>query len=144
MQESRAIQKATATCWANHRSEYDRDTHTSGVILTLSTNSIFASFNDTFVHVTDMSGKETVTRVTGKFTPHDIVLCMHQSSGLPLPTTKSNQSWPLGRHVTAFLTHRTRTHRTVTKRTIGQLQSQQTRFAATTSYFEAPPCDPSD
>ncbi|ETS62064.1 hypothetical protein PaG_03621 [Moesziomyces aphidis] len=25
---------------------------------------IFASFNDTFVHVTDMSGKETVTRVT--------------------------------------------------------------------------------
>merc|ERR1712174_53814 len=26
---------------------------------------IFASFNDTFVHVTDLSGKETVTRVTG-------------------------------------------------------------------------------
>lgn len=26
---------------------------------------IFASFNDTFVHVTDLSGKETLTRVTG-------------------------------------------------------------------------------
>jgi len=26
---------------------------------------IFASFNDTFVHVTDISGKETVVRVTG-------------------------------------------------------------------------------
>lgn len=27
---------------------------------------IFASFNDTFVHVTDLSGKETLCRVTGK------------------------------------------------------------------------------
>ncbi|XP_020905516.2 40S ribosomal protein S14 [Exaiptasia diaphana] len=26
---------------------------------------IFASFNDTFVHVTDLSGRETVSRVTG-------------------------------------------------------------------------------
>lgn len=26
---------------------------------------IFASFNDTFVHVTDISGKETICRVTG-------------------------------------------------------------------------------
>ena len=26
---------------------------------------IFASFNDTFVHVTDLSGKETLCRVTG-------------------------------------------------------------------------------
>lgn len=26
---------------------------------------IYASFNDTFVHVTDVSGKETITRVTG-------------------------------------------------------------------------------
>jgi len=26
---------------------------------------IFASFNDTFVHITDLSGKETVVRVTG-------------------------------------------------------------------------------
>merc|ERR1739847_2337 len=26
---------------------------------------IFASFNDTFVHVTDLSGRETVARVTG-------------------------------------------------------------------------------
>jgi len=26
---------------------------------------IYASFNDTFVHVTDLSGKETVTRITG-------------------------------------------------------------------------------
>lgn len=26
---------------------------------------IYASFNDTFVHVTDLSGKETVIRVTG-------------------------------------------------------------------------------
>jgi len=28
---------------------------------------IFASFNDTFVHVTDLSGKETIVRVTGVF-----------------------------------------------------------------------------
>ena len=26
---------------------------------------IFASFNDTFVHVTDLSGKETLVRITG-------------------------------------------------------------------------------
>lgn len=26
---------------------------------------IFASFNDTFIHVTDLSGRETLTRVTG-------------------------------------------------------------------------------
>lgn len=26
---------------------------------------IFASYNDTFVHVTDLSGKETICRVTG-------------------------------------------------------------------------------
>ncbi|KAI8713443.1 40S ribosomal protein S14 [Fusarium sp. LHS14.1] len=26
---------------------------------------IFASFNDTFVHITDMSGRETIARVTG-------------------------------------------------------------------------------
>lgn len=26
---------------------------------------IYASFNDTFVHVTDLSGKETISRVTG-------------------------------------------------------------------------------
>merc|ERR1739840_28886 len=26
---------------------------------------IYASFNDTFVHVTDLSGKETIVRVTG-------------------------------------------------------------------------------
>jgi small subunit ribosomal protein S14e len=27
---------------------------------------IYASFNDTFVHVTDLSGRETISRVTGK------------------------------------------------------------------------------
>lgn len=27
---------------------------------------IYASFNDTFVHVTDLSGKETISRVTGE------------------------------------------------------------------------------
>ena len=26
---------------------------------------IFASFNDTFVHITDLSGRETLVRVTG-------------------------------------------------------------------------------
>merc|ERR1712043_110031 len=26
---------------------------------------IYASFNDTFVHVTDISGRETITRITG-------------------------------------------------------------------------------
>ncbi|KAJ2963277.1 hypothetical protein NQZ79_g1658 [Umbelopsis isabellina] len=28
---------------------------------------IFASFNDTFVHVTDLSGRETIVRVTGMY-----------------------------------------------------------------------------
>jgi hypothetical protein len=28
---------------------------------------IFASFNDTFVHVTDLSGRETIVRVTGTY-----------------------------------------------------------------------------
>ena len=28
-------------------------------------NADFDSFNDTFVHVTDLSGKETISRVTG-------------------------------------------------------------------------------
>lgn len=28
---------------------------------------IFASFNDTFVHITDLSGRETISRVTGVF-----------------------------------------------------------------------------
>lgn len=83
------IQLDIATCSANHRSKYDRHTHTLVTILALPTNSIFASFNDTFVHVTDMSGKETVTRVTGKSTLHDIVLCMHQSGESPLATTKA-------------------------------------------------------
>jgi Ribosomal protein S11 len=30
---------------------------------------IYASFNDTFVHVTDLSGKETIVRVTGEDPP---------------------------------------------------------------------------
>jgi small subunit ribosomal protein S14e len=30
---------------------------------------IFASFNDTFVHITDLSGRETISRVTGAFLP---------------------------------------------------------------------------
>ncbi|KAL9266824.1 Small ribosomal subunit protein uS11x-like protein [Drosera capensis] len=29
---------------------------------------IYASFNDTFIHVTDLSGRETIVRVTGTFT----------------------------------------------------------------------------
>lgn len=33
--------------------------------LVFGTAHIYASFNDTFVHVTDLSGKETIVRVTG-------------------------------------------------------------------------------
>lgn len=33
--------------------------------LVFGTAHIFASFNDTFVHITDLSGKETISRVTG-------------------------------------------------------------------------------
>jgi ribosomal protein S11 len=33
---------------------------------------IFASFNDTFVHITDLSGKETISRVTGAFLSHQV------------------------------------------------------------------------
>ncbi len=37
---------------------------------------IYASFNDTFVHVTDLSGKETISRVTGEcpWSSHESVL----------------------------------------------------------------------
>ncbi|KAF7377700.1 hypothetical protein MSAN_00193000 [Mycena sanguinolenta] len=38
---------------------------------------IFASFNDTFVHVTDLSGQETISRVTGA--------CPSLPPSLPLP-----------------------------------------------------------
>lgn len=31
---------------------------------------IYASFNDTFVHVTDLSGRETISRVTGTWCCH--------------------------------------------------------------------------
>ena len=39
---------------------------------------IFASFNDTFVHVTDLSGKETIVRITGAYSndlsvPHNLL-----------------------------------------------------------------------
>ncbi|KAJ7571326.1 hypothetical protein O6H91_01G159400 [Diphasiastrum complanatum] len=33
---------------------------------------IFASFNDTFVHVTDLSGKETIARVTAMLAAQDV------------------------------------------------------------------------
>ncbi|KAJ1502179.1 ribosomal protein S14, S11 [Coelomomyces lativittatus] len=41
---------------------------------------IFASFNDTFVHVTDLSGRETICRVTGTvpfldFSHVDLTVC---------------------------------------------------------------------
>ena len=48
---------------------------------------IFASFNDTFVHVTDLSGKETISRVTGAFhrftfsASSDGVLCLFFALG---------------------------------------------------------------
>ena len=32
---------------------------------TFATAHIFASFNDTFIHITDLSGRETIVRVTG-------------------------------------------------------------------------------
>lgn len=38
---------------------------------------IYASFNDTFVHVTDLSGKETISRVTGKIGSSGIGLQSH-------------------------------------------------------------------
>lgn len=31
---------------------------------------VFASFNDTFIHVTDLSGRETLVRITGFSLPH--------------------------------------------------------------------------
>ncbi|KAG7234914.1 hypothetical protein INR49_003618, partial [Caranx melampygus] len=51
---------------------------------------IFASFNDTFVHVTDLSGKETICRVTGgmkvkadrdESSPYAAMLAAQDSSG---------------------------------------------------------------
>lgn len=39
---------------------------------------IYASFNDTFVHVTDLSGRETISRVTG-------TLCCHPPLNRPSP-----------------------------------------------------------
>ena len=35
---------------------------------------IFASFNDTFVHITDPTGKETISRVTGASSLPDLSL----------------------------------------------------------------------
>ncbi|KAJ7700265.1 hypothetical protein B0H16DRAFT_1903013 [Mycena metata] len=49
---------------------------------------IFASFNDTFVHVTDMSGKETISRVTGGMK----VKADHESS--PYARCKESESPP--------------------------------------------------
>ncbi|GAA5971927.1 hypothetical protein JCM8115_002193 [Rhodotorula mucilaginosa] len=38
---------------------------TTRELRTSSARRVFASFNDTFVHVTDLSGRETIARVTG-------------------------------------------------------------------------------
>ena len=36
---------------------------------------IYASFNDTFVHVTDLSGKETISRITGNLQSRFVLKC---------------------------------------------------------------------
>ncbi|GJM85170.1 hypothetical protein PR202_ga01598 [Eleusine coracana subsp. coracana] len=52
---------------------------------------IFASFNDTFIHVTDLSGRETLVRITGKelhfLVQVTIALCTDFAGSCPLYTT---------------------------------------------------------
>lgn len=58
---------------------------------------IFASFNDTFVHITDLSGKETITRVTGMFTECALIFrfifnLLHSSGGMKVKADRDESS----------------------------------------------------
>ncbi|KAK9723960.1 hypothetical protein RND81_05G037100 [Saponaria officinalis] len=41
---------------------------------------IFASFNDTFIHVTDLSGRETLVRITDELSPYAVMLAAQDVS----------------------------------------------------------------
>merc|ERR1719364_680510 len=47
------------------KNEKDSIKSISSVVNIFGVARIYASFNDTFVHITDLSGKETIARVTG-------------------------------------------------------------------------------
>lgn len=50
---------------------------------------IYASTNDTFIHVTDLTGRETIVRVTGKYFPVFPTPIHHQLYTAQLGQTKS-------------------------------------------------------
>lgn len=61
---------------------------------------IFASFNDTFVHITDLSGRETISRVTGgmkvkadrdESSPYAAMLAAQDVGAYPKKTTKKRK-----------------------------------------------------
>merc|ERR1711957_1025139 len=54
------LRKKTEKLSSQHSLHSSRMERWSSVLLTF-----FASFNDTFVHITDLSGRETMVRVTG-------------------------------------------------------------------------------
>lgn len=58
-------EKAAAAPQAKKKNESTFGPKLKGDELVFGVAHIYASFNDTFVHVTDLSGKETVIRVTG-------------------------------------------------------------------------------
>ena len=56
---------------------------------------IYASFNDTFVHVTDLSGKETIARVTGGF-PYYSSIFYTADERFDLPCLRDTNRWHEG------------------------------------------------
>ena len=77
---------------------------------------IYASFNDTFVHVTDLSGRETIMRVTGGMKVkarllHSCGQCVHRVTlGVGRPTAMSHlrmqPCWPRRTQTHDFPGHR--------------------------------------
>ena len=50
---------------------------------------IYASFNDTFVHVTDLSGRETICRITG-----GMKVKADRDEASPTPLCWLPKTWP--------------------------------------------------
>merc|ERR1719304_90486 len=59
---------------------------------------IYASFNDTFVHITDLSGKETIVRVTG-----GMKVKADRDEASPYAAMLAARMWPRGARCLASL-----------------------------------------
>ncbi|PWZ05190.1 40S ribosomal protein S14 [Zea mays] len=53
---------------------------------------IFASFNDTFIHVTDLSGRETLVRITGTILQPGFILDLDVKSGMKVKADRDESS----------------------------------------------------